>query len=142
MPQSIFPEVLLNTGRMIRAVSLHIDQTYFGLLAGLPGEKINHEIVSYTQIHAEGLVIGAPILVIDPPRERLSDESKPHGNHVKIPEFRIIAEFVSDVMGTDGVASSLVIAWFEPATEPLMSERTRKRVAEIDWENLARDFEP
>ena len=57
------------------------------------------------------------------------------------PPVRIVAYFTSSPIREVTFESTLVLAWFQERTFPLVDESNGQRLTELDWDALARDAE-
>jgi len=90
-----------------------------------------------------GIFGGLPFHIIEPTLVFSELASKWHGREILLlPPVCIAAEFRSSPARDQSMhASGLIIAWFEDHDSPILTEENRLRLAGVNWEALAVDFE-
>jgi hypothetical protein len=102
-------------------------------IAGLPlqrGEE--HTVVALQKLPAriQRHFGDAPHVVLEP-------ELRPHSAAwLSAPKVEHMA-----LLFAPSRMQSLVVVWYEPAGEPLMSTENRKRIEHLDWDSLAKNCE-
>ena len=131
----------LNTGRAISANRLYVAATYAGLMEGLPDAAMNDDRIGWLPHTAASIFGDAPVLVVEPRRVKKEYPSlKPPRAGEFLPTYWIAAEFTSSPC-REGMASDLVLIWFQDEPFPIPSEAALKQLSGIEWESAARDFE-
>jgi hypothetical protein len=137
MPNPLL-DVQMDSGRKIMAVQLHVGFTY-GTYT-----KIFNEGDRLSEINLELLWSEYPAKVLwerDFPSLLLGRYEYQSADPISLPVYKVTALFESAPLDEKvSRHSALVISWFQDDTKPLLSRENRKILKELDWEELARDF--
>ena len=136
-------EVTLRSKRRVWARSYFVSETFAGLLEGAPTEESNERVLRVLPDRLRGIFGGLPFHIIEPTLVFSELASKWHGREILLlPPVCIAAEFRSSPARDQSMhASALIIAWFQDHDSPILSEENRLRLAGVNWEALAVDFE-
>ena len=136
-------ELTLRSKRRIWARSYFVSETFAGVLEGAPSEESNARELRAIPDRLGKFFAGLPVHIIEPALVFSELASKWHGREVLLlPPVCIAAEFRSSPAGDPSMqASGLIIAWFQDHDSPILSQANRLRLADVDWEALAVDFE-
>jgi hypothetical protein len=123
--------------------SLHISETYVGLLEGTPNDEINRMILKGVPARYQHVFGKHPVYVLPPVIERW-EEPHPAGRFGKriiavMPHIEVAALFES--IDSTGQPSALIIAWHQNAVSLTLSDDIQHRLTTIDWPSHAHDFE-
>lgn len=138
MPKPLI-EVALDSGRRIAAVQLHVGFTYGTYTKVFShGERMN-------EINLELLWGEYPARVLwerEFPSILLRRNEYQEKGTTSLPVYKVTALFESEALkpGT-GRHSAMVISWFQDKMKPLLSPGNRRAMKQLDWENLAKDFQ-
>jgi len=137
-------EVTLLTGRTIWATSYHASQTYGQLLEGIRCEMTNRLHLEDLPQRMQSIFGTFPVSMIEP-KITLSEhrlKACPEIPIVMLPEMEFAALFISfPPMDKAMHASGLIIIWHQDEAYPVISDVSQAKIAAIDWENVAEDFE-
>ena len=131
-------DVQLDSGRRIMAVQLHVGFTY-GTYTKVfcDGERIS-------EINLELLWSEYPARVLwqrDFPSVLLRRYEFSSNGNVSLPVYKVTALFESEPLKKKaGRHSALAVSWFQDHTKPLLSRENRKALKELDWDELAKDY--
>ena len=103
-----------------------------GCLCRTPGEFANKAEIDLINHEARRLFGECPVHVLAP---------MPVPASLDYPPVRIVAYFTSSPIREVTFESTLVLAWFQERTFPLVDESNGQRLTELDWDALARDAE-
>ena len=126
----------LKDGRQIFLEAFLESKTDAGLLEGKPGAAVNRAVLNS---HVEVAKRTWP----EEPHSTLGlDFYKGHLDH-PLPAIVCAGQFVSYEPAVDAnrAGSSLVIVWFQEEMVPLLEEENAVWLREVDWKQLARDFD-
>ncbi len=147
MPKSISAEpileITLNSGQQIFARSLHISGTYDNMWEGAPNDEVNSMIFSGAPARYRRVFGEHPVYVLPPIIERWEERHPADRSRqlvvAAMPPTEIAALF--DSFGSTGELSTLIIAWHQDEASLTLTEDVRQRLAGIDWQSHAREFE-
>ena len=120
------------------AVQLHVGFTY-GTYTKIfsEGDRIN-------EINLELLWSEYPAKVLwerDFPSILLRRHEYQTTDQIALPVYKVTALFESTPLNEKtGRHSALVVSWFQDHTKPLLARENRKILKNLDWEELAKDF--
>jgi hypothetical protein len=133
------------SGRKIRLLALDQYYTYEGLLAGVPTWEMNQEMMDRLRAaYVHPAEYGVPLL-LEPEQQPFDvPERVPTlGTPARLPSVTCIARFNSNgQLGTDDIWSVLRVIWFQEDFAFPIEDRALRQIAEIDWEQHARGWEP
>ena len=131
-------DVKMGSGRRVMAVQLHVGFTY-GTYT-----KIFNESDRLSEINLELLWSEYPAKVLwerNFPSILLGRSEYQAAAPVSLPVYKVTALFESTPLDEKaGRHSALVVSWFQDHTKPLLSRENRRILKELDWEELATDF--
>lgn len=136
-------ELTLRSKRRIWARSYFVSETFAELLEGAPSERANERALGAIPDRLGKIFAGLPVHIIEPALVLSELASKWHGREILLlPPVCIAAEFRSSPARDPSMhLSGLIMAWFQDHDSPILSEANRLRLADVDWEALAVDFE-
>lgn len=130
-------------GLVCRVLEIRQRRTYEGLLEGIPTVEMNSGIIASAVREAEE-AFRLPVEAIRPAQEPIQlSRPYPFGEPAKIPGVMVLARFNCSEYARDQAAdySSLGVVWFQEEFAFPIAEDIRKRVAEIQWRDVAKDLE-
>lgn len=139
-------EIVLTSSRSITLRELRLRGTYEGLLEGLPTKEKNRrllELLSQSEVHATYAVV--PFIV--PPQETKIELPQgveyPFGSPSALPPVVCTARFesLSPTLNGTGDASGIVVVWFQEHFAVPPPAHVLQRLREMDWDNIAGNFE-
>lgn len=135
--------VELSCGRPIRASSLHISETYSGLLEGLPSAQMNEFIIDTIRSRVQKIFSGDwPVELIDPIRRTEQRKNDRRSRPVEyLPRFWMASRFESLPIGSANHGSAAIVIWFQDDPMPCPGESALAELRRLDWTAIARDFE-
>jgi len=137
----------LVTRRNIRAKHFHVAMTYSGLLAGWPVAEFLQGDLDVLPQRYRAIFGEFPVHVLSPNIERIetkSPMSMPGTMQLAfLPKVEIAAFFFSypPVKNQEMHFSGLIVVWHQDSWEQIPTEESKRKLAEINWDSLARDFE-
>lgn len=131
----------LSTGRMIRASSLCIEETYAGVLEGYPSSITNDSLLANLPIRATKTILGPSSVHIIEPQRKAEVIPGFYRPAEFLQPYWVAAYFRSSHMNRGNHASDLILIWFQDKPFPIPSEDALAKLREVNWEQLARDFE-
>jgi hypothetical protein len=136
-------ELTLRSKRKTRARSYFVSETFAGLLEGAPSERANERALRAIPDRLRKIFGGLPVHITEPTLVFSELASEWHGREILLlPPVCIAAEFRSSPAKDPSMhASGLIMAWFQDHDSPILSEENRLRLADVDWEAFAADFE-
>ena len=136
-------ELTLRSKRRIWARSYFVSETFAGVLEGAPSESANERALRAIPDRLGKFFAGLPVHIIEPALVLSELASKWHGREILLlPPVCIAAEFRSSPARDPSMhLSGLIMAWFQDHDSPILSQANRLRLADVDWEALAVDFE-
>lgn len=155
--------ITLSDGREIRLDTYYQSPTYGGLLAGLPNERRNQEMVDEAVKFAGEnhlLSCGAPVALIPPKIEHRATGisgkqakiwSERTGSNVTLPLYyptlpsiECVAHFMSGGRKgkPDEIWSQLCLVWFQPDFGLPIDPDVEREIQKVAWDELAAECEP
>jgi hypothetical protein len=136
-------ELTLNTGHRINAQSIHICNTYEGMLMGVPNDEVNSTILGEAPTHYRRVFGEQPVYVLPPAIERWEEPHPADRSRQRVvaamPCIEVAGLFVC--ISSKGQLSALIIVWHQDEAALSLSDAVRHRLVAIDWEAHAHDFE-
>ncbi len=135
-------EFELESGRLIRIISLDQWQTYCGLYVGLPTHKWNERLITWALEHAKERWHYEPLLIRPEEKEVVVFPNHRRGTAFFIPEVTCVAEFGCTTVARDESmdGSALPLVWFQPKFAFPIDDEILLRIQSLDWEKHASDF--
>jgi len=130
-------ELTLSTGREIHARSFHVSESYAELQFGSPNKNTNEWYLASTPIWSRQIHGDCPVLIITPDY-RSSESGDP-----RFPWFRFSAKFGSfePTVSRHMDASALTLVWFQDELHPPISDAIWPKLAAVDWDEHACEFD-
>lgn len=137
--------VKLESGRSIRTSNIHVQNTYWRLLEGIPME----ETLSWTKdnlLEDSRRIFGAFPLHILPAKIRRAEKRLPDwpiefSRIAAYPPVQVAAFFVSSPIDKKMHLSGLVVAWHQDSLEGIPDPEVEQQLKALPWDRLALDFE-
>ncbi|WP_328880606.1 hypothetical protein [Streptomyces sp. NBC_00299] len=135
--------VVLTSGRSLDLSELQLSSTYGGMLEGYPCKPVNDMKIKGLVRTAERAHPSVPVHVVPPPRECPDQYAGAFGPVEVLPSVACVGAFRSTPLDRDPVLhrSALTIIWFQPTTHVPYGCDAEDALREVDWEELARDYE-
>ncbi|MFD8309424.1 hypothetical protein ACFV29_45040 [Streptomyces sp. NPDC059690] len=137
--------VILTSGRSVDLTELRLSSTYGGLLEGYPCKPVNDMRVKSLLHTAERAFPTGPIHFVAPPREYPDQYAGAFGPVEILPPVACVGSFRSGPVDPahDPVLyrSWLTVVWFQPTTQVPYECEAAAELRELDWTELARDYE-
>lgn len=127
----------LISGRLVNIESLHITETYGGLLEGYPNSEINEEVIENAQTMMADCWGSRRTHIVSPTFFR--HES----GHLFLPPWLCLAWLsCAEPINSEFMGSELVVIWFVHDVHSMPIEQmVNGAVQRLDWESLAADFD-
>jgi hypothetical protein len=129
-------EVKLKGGRQIFLEAFLESKTYGGLLAGAPDASVNRDLLNSHAAVAKTMWPKQPhiTLGLDSYESRL---------HERLPAIICAGQFISYEPAVDPkrAGSLLIVIWFQEEMFPLLQGRNAVWLKDVNWKQLAKDFD-
>lgn len=137
--------VILASGRSVDLTEVRLSSTYSGMLEGYPCKLVNDMRIKGLLRAAELAFPSGPIHLVAPPREYPDQYAGAFGPVEILPPVACIGSFRSGPLDPahDPVLfrSGLTVVWFQPTTQVPDECEAEADLRELDWTELARDYE-
>jgi hypothetical protein len=143
-------KLTLTTGREIILTSLRQQQTYSGLLEGVPDSEMNDREIEATIADARAWCIrgGTPLLSVPDRRDflRVPGDMSSSRSGRRIPEWLPMVSSIgrfnsSPARDSKMHGATLTVVWFQAEFGRAMAENVLSSLMSMDWNTHARDFE-
>ena len=133
---------ILDNGRSIRLSALHQTPTYYGLLEGLPTDRMNDAILQSVLLEAKKLTHSRKAHLIAPIRTpTFIREDYPFGKPERLPSIQCIGLFQSEIIKTNiGGYSEIALGWFQQCFALPIEPEPLKQLLALDWDWIAYDI--
>ncbi|MBO4258920.1 hypothetical protein GRC12_34410 [Streptomyces griseorubiginosus] len=137
--------VILTSGRSVELTELRLSSTYGRMLEGYPCRLVNDMKIKGLLHTAERVFPTTPVHLVPPAREYPDQYSGAFGPVEVLPPVACVGSLHSAPLDPahDPVLyrSSLTVIWFQPTPDVPHECDAEAGLREVDWAELARDFE-
>lgn len=128
-------QVVLDTGRRIVLERYYKQKTYVSVVEGLPTPRLNAWVKDDFARSVKAVLRG-PVYFMEP-------ETRHEDGGVYLPAFACAGEFMSaePVPGSAGMASGLIIAWFQDDADMVMAAAIEEGIRSVPWDEHANSFD-
>ncbi|MEV0175043.1 hypothetical protein AB0I00_28490 [Streptomyces sp. NPDC050803] len=137
--------VVLTSGRSLDLAELQLSSTYGGMLEGYPCKPVNEMKLRGLLHCAERDHPTTPVHLIPPTREYPDQYSGAFGPVEVLPPVACVGSFRSTALdpANDPILyrSHLIVIWFQPTPAVPAGCEAVAGLRELDWEELAQDYE-
>ncbi|MEU0086257.1 hypothetical protein [Streptomyces sp. NPDC006274] len=137
--------IVLASGRLIELSELRLSSTYGGMLEGYPCKPVNDLKTRGLLRTVERAFPAAPVHLVAPSREYPEQAAGAFGPVEVLPSVACVGSFRSTAVDPDHdpvlYRSALTVVWFQPTTDVPSGDGADPALRDIDWEELARDYE-
>ncbi len=128
------------------ARTLHVRQTYEGLVVGLPSPELNRRHIKSLRAQVRRVFGSWPVLVLSAEQEIIVRQSARDRLDVEIeawlPKFELWSWFESDATRSAKMhGSCLSLVWHQAAPYPFIAPDVLPKMQAIRWFDVAEDFE-
>ncbi|MGV7106843.1 hypothetical protein [Flavobacterium sp. U410] len=137
-------KLIIETNKEVTIKRIKQWYTYYGLLEGLPTDKMNERIINRTKKEAKEFSGLDEIYLIEPKQTLIDYDGKyPFGNPVSLPGITCIAElWHNDVFrNTDKMFSSLCLIWFQEDYAFPIEKDILDKIKEIPFSKICGEFD-
>lgn len=137
-------QIILHSRREVWITEINQELTYNGLLEGLPTTQGNKRQIEglLKACHANARTTPVKLLV---PREKPIKIDEPYalGTPAALPSVTCVAKLRSKALEDDDrlAYSELILVWFQDELAMPIDETALAEILQLDWENLAGEFE-
>lgn len=136
--------VTLQSGREIEIQELNQELTYAGFIEGFPTTDQNKRKIDGILKACMASAGATPVLLFEP-EEKLIEHNQPYpfGTPATIPHVTCIAKLQSTSLRERDplMYSELIVIWLQDEFALPIEPSTLQWIVELDWENVAREFE-